>query len=371
MAYAFDPLKVLVSAVMLAACTGENPLFMLETETSTGGASTQADSDGSETTSGAPTSDTPTSAGPTSDASSEPGTSGPQTSTGPVTTEPATSGSTSGMTTDPAEGFCGDGELNMDLGEECDAGMDNGNGGLCSPKCKLNICGDGYAAEDEKCDDGELNGMGSACTKDCVFTTCGDAYKGGDEKCDSGDANGTGVGFCSHDCLELIEEAREICVTQPIFLGKLYDGQFAGIAGADGLCGQKCGMGYKAMVVGEARVASVTPYKGDGDGWVLQPYTAYTRVGGAPTVFVTGKERLLGVIAGGDAPLLAPLNVNVVPVWTGLKADWTNAPNNCTNWGAKDMNGNYGDSSQTTLSKYIAKGEQACVTPAAIYCAQQ
>lgn len=371
MAYAFDPLKVLVSAVMFTACTGENPLFMLEAETSTGGATTQTDSDGRETTSGAPTSDTPTSAGPVSDASSDPGTSGPQTSTGPVTTEPVTSGSTSGMTTDPAEGFCGDGGLNMDLGEECDAGQDNGNGGICSPNCTLNVCGDGYAAEDEKCDDGDLNGMGSACKLDCTFTTCGDDYKGGDETCDSGAKNGTDIGFCSHDCQKMIEAKLEICVT-PVYPGKLFDGQVAGIAGADGLCGQKCGMGYKAMVTGEARVASHTKYLGDGEGWVLHPYTAYTQKGGGQVVFVTGKEALLGVIAGADAPLLAPIGANSQAVWTGLNKDWTSSDNNCATWGAKDPNfGNVGDAAKTTLGEYIAKAEQACGMPAAIYCAQQ
>jgi hypothetical protein len=154
MAYAFDALKVLVSATLLAACTDTNPLFQIDTETNgssgTGSAST---------TSGAPTSDTPTSAGPISDGSSggmassgvaDTGDVTGTLTTGPVTTDPATSDistSSGGMSTQGSSSSSGDvavcGDAMIGPGEQCDEGDGiNGNGqSLCTADCQGNVCG--------------------------------------------------------------------------------------------------------------------------------------------------------------------------------------------------------------------------------------
>ncbi len=390
MAYAFDSLKVLVSATLLAACTDANPLFHVDTDAITGSGSSGTGSASS--TSGAPTSDTPTSAGPMSDGSSggmassgvaDTGDVTGTLTTGPVTTDPATSDistSSGGMSTQGSSSssgdvaVCGDGIL--DPGEQCDEGDGiNGNGqSLCTADCQGNLCGDEYVAPGEECDAGPGNGQGGECTEKCKITSCGDGYKGGAEACDLGPENGTDTGneICSHDCTTVVTKKLSICVSAPSG-GKLWDGMTAGIAGADGICKTSCGADYKAMVVGDGRTASKTKYAGDGQAaWVLQKYTAYYRKGG-PLVFVTGPEALLGVIKGEDAPLINSIGLVAGPVWTGLKFDWTKSTNVCSNWSTSSPAnfGNVGDAAASTLGKYISFAEKSCSTLAPIYCVQQ
>lgn len=388
MTYTFGCLQGVVVTALLAGCTGENPLFQIDDGSGTGGGST-AQSAG-ETTAITPTSEPtsagPTSAGPASDggtggpasdgSSGAPGTSGSEGTGTPLTS--GTVDSSSGGTLDTggsesgANDKCGDGMVDLDLGEECDAGADNGTGGVCSPNCTINECGDQYVGPGEECDFGGQNGGGSKCREDCQLTVCGDGYTGGEESCDSGPKNGKDVGLCSYDCTQMIEEKLFLCMTAPK-PGKLFDGMVAGLAGADSLCSMGCEGEYKAMLVGGGRVASAVPYTGEGRAdWVLKPYTAYYRKGGS-VVFVTGKEQLLGVVGGADAPLSSPIGGLAGPVWTGLKSDWTSAENTCLGWVANDPNnfGNVGDALATTNGKYISAGEKHCGSLAAIYCAQQ
>lgn len=390
MAYTFGCMQVVVATALLAGCTDKNPLFQVDGGTDTGGGST-AQSAG-ETTAVTPTSEPtsagPTSAGPASDAgtggpasdgsSGAPGTSGSEGTGTPLTSGTGTVDSSSGGMVDTGgsesgvNDKCGDGTVDLDLGEECDEGANNGNGGVCSPVCTNNVCGDKYVGPGEQCDLGGQNGGGSKCREDCQLTVCGDGYIGGEEGCDSGPSNGKDVGLCSHDCTQIVEDKLFLCATQPK-LGKLFDGMVAGLAGADSLCSTGCEGEYKAMLVGGGRVASAVPYTGEGRAdWVLKPYTAYYRKGG-PVVFVTGKEQLLGVIGGADAPLSSSIGVLAGPVWTGLKNDWTSAGNTCLGWSASDPNnfGNVGDGLATTNGKYINAGEKHCGNMATIYCAQQ
>ena len=160
MAYAFDSLKVVVSVVLLAGCTGENPLFQIDDGTDTGGGTQQSAGETTSVTptSEGPTSEGPTSAGPTGDVTTGMGpgsdaTTGAASSGGPEetsapetsgTSEPSTvsdgSSGSSGMTM----GGCGDGVKDEEAGEECDSGAENGNGGECTAECTLNECGDKY-----------------------------------------------------------------------------------------------------------------------------------------------------------------------------------------------------------------------------------
>lgn len=66
---------------------------------------------------------------------------------------------------------CGDGV--HDAGEECDDGELNAAQASCTPECKLNTCGDGYAhIEAEECDDGnDVDADG--CEADCTLPACG------------------------------------------------------------------------------------------------------------------------------------------------------------------------------------------------------
>ncbi len=77
-----------------------------------------------------------------------------------------------------ATSFCGDGILQAEQGEECDAGIANGNtADTCRADCTLPRCGDGVVDTGESCDDG--NGSNAdACpdgpTGTCTRVSCAD-----------------------------------------------------------------------------------------------------------------------------------------------------------------------------------------------------
>ena len=117
------------------------------------------------------------------------------------------------------KGYCGDGIVQAELGEECDNGAANGNNAACTLNCKLAKCGDGIvqAYRGEACDLGvDANGNSlntgeygtdgkPGCAPDCSFKTpyCGDgkvqANKG--EQCDFGDQNDDNVyNGCKKNC---------------------------------------------------------------------------------------------------------------------------------------------------------------------------
>lgn len=105
-------------------------------------------------------------------------------------------------------GWCGDGELQADHGEQCDLGPLNGQPQSgCSIDCKLvSCCGDGivdYAAG-EQCDDGANNGKPwSLCSSTCLWNDkckCGNGITEYPEQCDDGDLNGTPFSHCTTDC---------------------------------------------------------------------------------------------------------------------------------------------------------------------------
>lgn len=384
MAYAFDSLKVVVSVVLVAGCTGENPLFQIDDGTDTGGGTQQS---AGETTSVTPTSEGPTSEGPTSAGS----TGGVATSMGPgsdattgaassggqeETSAPETSGTSEPSTVSDGSdgssgmnmGGCGDGVQDVEAGEACDEGEENGKGGACTAMCTLNVCGDGYQGEEEECDDGEENGEGGKCKDGCLLNVCGDGDQGPEEVCDAGVMNGQMHPGCSHDCQVMVEKKLNICTTPAALTGNFaYSGQ-DGLAGADLYCSTKCGGKFKAMVAAEGRVASKLPYAGKEGSWVVEPYTAYYRWQGGPLVFVTGAEGLLGVANGADAPLINPIGAE--SAWTGLKPDWTNAEQNCMGWSKVDPNnhGMVGKGGAQVAGEYIAKEPQQCSLKAAIYC---
>jgi len=68
---------------------------------------------------------------------------------------------------------CGDGQL--DAGEECDDGAQNGPDQPCYADCTLNGCGDGVIEAPEECDFGEMNGPDSGCSQQCKVlpSACG------------------------------------------------------------------------------------------------------------------------------------------------------------------------------------------------------
>lgn len=105
--------------------------------------------------------------------------------------------------------LCGNGILDTAAGETCDfLGINAGNAVVsiqngestihCTPKCTLNVCGDGYLGEDEKCDSEGKN------TKECVGKTCTISI------CGDGEINENGS-ITSLSSTEKLELEKEIC----------------------------------------------------------------------------------------------------------------------------------------------------------------
>jgi fibro-slime domain-containing protein len=100
---------------------------------------------------------------------------------------------------------CGDKAVDVDFGEACDDGVNNGQPGSCSPDCKAFIplpsCGDAILQNPpEQCDQGKaVNGtLASTCDSHCRFK-CGNGYKDTGEACDNGVNDGS-YGTCNPDC---------------------------------------------------------------------------------------------------------------------------------------------------------------------------
>ena len=114
-------------------------------------------------------------------------------------------------------GYCGDGRINWDSGEECDSGEKNGEDDYCTYDCYLEsnnngYCGDGILGNDEECDDGSENGSKeSSCSTCCIRKPegeeqeedcdCGNGTIEWPEQCDKGYRNGFDI-TCNKFCRE-------------------------------------------------------------------------------------------------------------------------------------------------------------------------
>ena len=122
-----------------------------------------------------------------------------------------TMGTGSGTETTGPSPACGDGQL--DAGEQCDSGEDNGPGKLCKADCTNNVCGDGDVGPGEGCDDGNADDD-DGCTSMCVLLSCGNGTLDRGEECDEGNANGGDS--CTMNCKlpscgDGIKQAGEEC----------------------------------------------------------------------------------------------------------------------------------------------------------------
>jgi hypothetical protein len=159
------------------------------------------------------------------------GTSGP----GPTSTDPDT---TNG-------GVCGDG--NVDPGEACDDGINDGSYGGCEGDCMAlgPSCGDGSVNGPEVCDDGVNDGGYNGCNPDCAALGpfCGDGNQDDpDEACDDG--NQTDDDTCSNTC------AMPVCGDGIVQMGAgevcddaVNDGGYNGCAADCAALGPFCGDG--------------------------------------------------------------------------------------------------------------------------------
>lgn len=415
----------------LAGCSINNPLFEISSDTAdaTGVGSSGGSSGGGSSTSVPPTSGPVTSTGVESDGSGSSPTAtsiDPQTGTSvdpqTATSDPQTSGTSDVSTGGPGSdgssgpgfdmgvgvGVCGngiteDGEecddggiINGDgcsdvcltevqavvcgdgikaISEECDNGANNSDNGACTTECTLAKCGDGLLQNGvEMCDAGKDNSNNGACTLDCKQAFCGDGLVHAlVEVCDAGGTNGKLLGGCNTECTATISDILLAIKVAPEALTADMNGNF-GVLGADKVCVKHFGLSYKAMVAdGINRVSSVTALTGDGQkDWVLAAHRGYANANNE-LVFITGKERLLGVRFKVQVPLIKPLvQAALNPVWTGINKSWQFSDSTCKSWLSVDANdsGAYGNP-LVADGTFIGAGTKACTNKLSLYCVEQ
>ncbi|MCA9670850.1 MAG: hypothetical protein KC503_34875 [Myxococcales bacterium] len=178
-----------------------------------------------------------------------------------------------------APGLCGDGVVQSEVGEECDDGAQVGGDG-CSATCKREACGNGVVDVGEQCDLGPANDDGGDCTRDCKHAVCGDGHvklRGTPpyEACDDGnDNNGDG------------------CNPQCTFRGRLtvVGGVASGLGVADGI-------GQAARFAGLYGLAAKDPYVYMTDLGACAIRRLHSATGQVETVI--GGQGLCGLVADG------------------------------------------------------------------------
>lgn len=92
--------------------------------------------------------------------------------------------------------FCGDGNIDTSVGEQCDDG-NTVSGDGCSASCLLEVCGNNVIEPGEECDDGNTS-SGDGCSASCTIEGCGNGILEPGEECDDGNTvDGDG---CSSTC---------------------------------------------------------------------------------------------------------------------------------------------------------------------------
>ena len=260
--------------------------------------------------------------------------------------------------------YCGDGDVQPDLGEDCDDANDVDDD-ACTNDCKATTCGDGEVQGDEECDDGNQIDT-DGCTNACTFAVCGDGIVlDGKEQCDDG--NDVNSDDCLNVCLlatcgdgvlhEGVEECDDgnlidddgcnsACMRdRTVFVSdKDYEAQMGGLDGADDLCKT------------QAAIHDL-PDPGRYKAWLSDS------TGSPSTRFVTRKARYVSTVGATiaddwddltDGELTNPImhtadgeDLGVVPIWTATTpsgegvggdlycVDWTvDAEEQLTNKGA-------------------------------------
>jgi hypothetical protein len=298
-------------------------------------------------------------------------------------------GGTGGATDDAAAVEGGDGGGNTtDVTPPLDEGgpmcaMDGecSGGTICvGMRCSAPRCGDGRKTAAELCDDGNANAVGGygqkgKCTTECKPAPyCGDGAKNGAEACDDMSSGRTDLGSCNAECTGTYEK-KLIKKT-----GETYSSNLGGPSGADSICQKEFGSAWKAMVVGGNRVATKTPFKGDGQNWVIQKYTHYFNDSGQ-LLWRTDDIALLGVKDGKRVNVYANAydsGSGNYP-WSGWNDDWTtvqasseHGSGTCKGW-TSEVFGNFPDLD----SGYFAKPDltpaatEPCGTKGPLLCVEQ
>jgi cysteine-rich repeat protein len=256
----------------------------------------------------------------------------------------------------------------------CSKDDDCSSGSICVEHvCAAAKCGDGRTTGSEECDDGAANvsdgySQKGKCTDKCTKAAyCGDRIVNGAEMCDEGKTGTTELGACNPECSGYYER-KVIKATS-----SSYQTNFGGPAGGDALCAQEFGEGWKALLVGGPRRASKTPFKGDGQDWVIAKYTHYFNYDGK-LIWRTDNVPLLGVRDGKRSNLYAPAYDGFNYPWSGWASDWTTLPDDagpsegtCRGWtdSSPDNHGGFTGTELVTLES------EPCGSSAPLLCVEQ
>lgn len=198
-----------------------------------------------------------------------------------TTDELATSGDAS---TTGSAAFCGD--RNLDPGEICDDGINDGSYGGCLSDCSAPgpFCGDGAVNGPEVCDDEMNDGSYGGCTAACLFASyCGDGLLDPvEEACDDGINDGA-YGGCMPGCSTLAAYCGDDLVNgSEVCDYGVNDGSYGGCAGDclafAGFCGngvvdgpELCDDGAANGSYGSCAVGCAGIAEHCGDGWINGP----------------------------------------------------------------------------------------------------
>jgi hypothetical protein len=263
-----------------------------------------------------------------------------------------------------------DAEHSSDSPEDRAVETESGPGDATADAEVGGTCGDGIVEPPEQCDQGPANkkdtyGKG-LCTTDCKNAPfCGDGIVNGPEVCDNGGTGSTDLGACNPECSGYYEKKTIKPTSQ------LYGTNLGGPTGADGICQSEFGNGWKALLVGGSRRATLTPFKGDASqDWVIQKYTYYYNLSDQ-LLWRTDDVPLLGVHAGKREAIYADAFSPGNYPWTGWASDWTTIPDN-------DAGGTCGGWTNVTtgwasfaLADLTFGANESCGSQSFILCAQQ
>ncbi|MEO6598859.1 MAG: DUF1554 domain-containing protein [Polyangiaceae bacterium] len=256
------------------------------------------------------------------------------------------------------------------------AGTDGGAAGTDDPASVG--CGNGTVEPGEECDQGTANSSKAygpdLCTDKCKQAPyCGDGVRNGTEACDAQASDVTDLGACDPECSGFYEKK---------FVKATYDSystNLGGIVGADAKCVAEFGSGWKALLVGSTRRATVTPFAGDQQlDWVIRKYRHYYNSNNQ-LLWRTDNSTLLGVRDGKRANLYAdafPDKVGTYP-WSGYDADYTTFDDSkssttykgtCNSWTAGSPNAGWGSFVQQDLA---SPASEQCGASGPLLCVEQ
>lgn len=248
-----------------------------------------------------------------------------------------------------------------------------GSGGAGGSSDVEDSCGDGTLDSDEECDKGDENevnpyGVGK-CTTDCKKAPfCGDGFKNGDEACDGQGSSSTELGACNPECSGFYEK-KYIRITS-----EFYPTDLGGVSGADSKCVAEFGNGWKALLVGATRRATVAPLTGDGQlDWVIHKYTHYFSVTDE-LIWRTDEVALLGVRNGARLNLYSPVfELSGTYPWGGYGSDWRTLDGleyqgTCRSWSSNSESDGYGSFVTDDLA---TAASEPCGRQGKLLCVQQ